>query len=149
MRSVSVEESAIMICNCAQKIAKSEQQGKIPFHRSATSATSVISETSATSETSLPEAIESAKDYCHVVKKVKKENVTPENIGEIIMSQIPGISSVTAIAIMLRFKTVPNLIISLKNDPTCVQNISYVTMAGQTRKISKTCIASILQYFSE
>lgn len=39
-------------------------------------------------------------NYCTVVKKVKKENITRENMGEIILCQIPGISSTTAIAIM-------------------------------------------------
>ena len=38
------------------------------------------------------------------------ENVTPENIAEIMLCQIPGISSVTALAIMDKFKTIPNLI---------------------------------------
>ena len=53
---------------------------------------------------------QSEKDYVSVVKKVKKENITPENIAEIMLCQIPGISSVTALAIMDKFKTLPNLI---------------------------------------
>lgn len=154
MRSLSVEESALIICNCASKIAKSEQQGKTPFYKNIveTDAKSEGAKVEGTSEGSAieePSSSSSAKDYCHVVKKVKKDNVTPENIGEIILSQIPGISSVTAIAIMLQFKTVPNLIITLKNDPTCLQNISYTTSSGQTRKINKTCVASIVKYLSE
>ena len=31
------------------------------------------------------------KNYCEVVNKVKKKNIRPDNIGEIILSQIPGI----------------------------------------------------------
>jgi ERCC4-type nuclease len=162
MRSASVEESAFMVCNCALKIAKSELQGKTPFYKNVAletmhttvestgaceSAGACESESTSISE-SVNESTISAKDYCHVVKKVKKENVTPENIGEIILSQIPGISSVTAIAIMSQFKTIPNLIISLKNDTNCMQNISYTTSAGQTRKINKTCIASMIKYLS-
>ena len=49
-------------------------------------------------------------DYCNVVKKVKKDNVTPGNIGEIILCQIPGISSITAIAIMKHFDNFPDFI---------------------------------------
>jgi ERCC4-type nuclease len=154
MRSLSVEESALIICNCAAKIAKSEQQGKTSFYKNIIVGPKVESstindlETNDNANANASEEPSSAKDYCHVVKKVKKDNVTPENIGEIILSQIPGISSVTAIAIMSQFKTVPNLIITLKNDPTCLQNISYTTSAGQTRKINKTCVASIIKYFS-
>lgn len=40
------------------------------------------------------------KDYVGVVKKVKKDNITSDNIGEIMLCQIPGISSVTALAVM-------------------------------------------------
>jgi len=170
MRSSSVEETALIVCNCASKIAKSEQQGKSPFYKNIVApdvkleTTSIIEEPNTNTNTSVTNASvtnasvtnasvteesSSAKDYCHVVKKVKKENITPENIGEIILCQIPGISSVTAIAIMLQFKTVPNLIISLKNNPGCLQNISYTTSTGQTRKINKTCISSIVKYLSE
>ena len=37
------------------------------------------------------------KNYSEVVKKVKKENITPENIGEIILSQIPGVRTISYI----------------------------------------------------
>ena len=155
MRSLNVEESALIICNCALKISKSEQQGKTPFYKHVSldakseQETNVAPEPNVNSNVNANEEPSSAKDYCHVVKKVKKDNVTPENIGEIILSQIPGISSVTAIAIMQQFKTVPNLIMTLKNNPECLQNISYTTSAGQTRKINKTCTASIVKYLSE
>ena len=152
MRSLSVEESALIICNCALKISKSEQQGKTPFYKNAETVClknddKETEQTEPTEPTQSDETI--AKNYCTVVKKVKKENVTPDNIGEIILCQIPGISSVTAIAIMAQFKTVPNLISVLQHDPTCMQNISYTTSAGQTRKINKTCIASIILYLSQ
>jgi ERCC4-type nuclease len=159
MRSLSVEESALMICNCAIKISKSEQQGRTAFYKNVVAATKVASEVTAGADVDLSgsevletetqvDVQESSKNYCQVVKKVKKDNVTLENIGEIMLCQIPGISSVTAIAIMSRFKTVPNLIMSLKNDLECMKDISYTTSAGQTRKINKTCIASIIKYLS-
>ena len=43
------------------------------------------------------------KSYSSVVKKVKKDNITADNIGEIMLCQIPGISSTTAGAIMTHF----------------------------------------------
>jgi ERCC4-type nuclease len=155
MRSLSVEESALIICNCALKISKGEQQGKIPFYKNLETVCAkpenALEELSETEPNTVltPDPVLSSKNYCTVVKKVKKENVTPENIGEIILCQIPGISSVTAIAIMAQFKTIPNLISIMKNDPNCMQNISYTTGAGQTRKINKTCIASISLYLSK
>ena len=50
------------------------------------------------------------KDYVGVVKKIKKDNITPDNIGEIMLCQIPGISASSAIAIMQKFKTLTNLL---------------------------------------
>ena len=86
------------------------------------------------------------KEYCFVVKKVKKENITPNNIGEIILSQIPGISSVSALAIMAIFKTLPNLIIKLKEDISCLHGITYTNSKNQTRKLNKTIIANLIKY---
>jgi ERCC4-type nuclease len=86
------------------------------------------------------------KDYCSVIKKVKKENVTTGNIGEIMLCQIPSISSVTALAILAEFKTLPNLIENIKKDGTCLKNITYTTSAGQTRKISKACIENVVKF---
>ena len=87
----------------------------------------------------------SAANYCNVVKKVKKDNVTPENIGEIILCQIPGISSVTAIAIMKNFSSFPEFIKQIQSNPECLNNIVCETK-GKTRKISKSCVENIKKY---
>lgn len=87
----------------------------------------------------------SAANYCNVVKKVKKDNVTPENIGEIILCQIPGISSVTAIAIMKNFVSFPEFIKQIQNNPDCLNNIVCETK-GKIRKISKNCVENIKKY---
>ena len=84
--------------------------------------------------------------YCSVIKKAKKENINPDNIGEIMISQIPGISSVTAIAIMKHFKTIPNLISSIDQDSSCLSNITYETANGQTRKINKSCVDILCKF---
>ena len=88
----------------------------------------------------------SDKDYVSVVKKVKKENVTENNIGEIMLCQIPGVSSTTAIVIMEKFKTIPNLIKEMEINPDCLQTVCYTTSAGQSRKITKTSIANIAKF---
>ena len=86
-----------------------------------------------------------APNYCTVVKKVKKENVTPDNIGEIILCQIPGISAVTAIAIMKKFGNFPQLIKELQSNINCLDDIVCETK-GKTRKIGKNCIENIKKY---
>ena len=86
-----------------------------------------------------------ASNYSTVVKKVKKENVTPQNIGEIILCQIPGISSVSAIAIMKKFTSFSNFMEEIQKDSKCLENIVYET-GGKTRKINKNCAESIRLY---
>ena len=54
--------------------------------------------------------VEKPKTYTNVVKKVKKDNITPENIGSVILSQIPGISAKTSLIIMNKFGSLLNLL---------------------------------------
>jgi transcriptional regulator NrdR family protein len=84
-------------------------------------------------------------NYCNLVKKVKKDNITPDNIGEIILSQIPGVSSVTAIAIMSNFKSFYNLVESLQKNPSCLENLT-ITKNDKTRKISKKVLEDIKRF---
>ena len=63
-----------------------------------------------------------------------------------MLCQIPGISSVTAIAIMNKFKTIPNLIKEIDTDESCLKDISYTNAKGQTRKINKTSITNIVKF---
>jgi len=143
MRSSNLEETAIMICNMAYKIRKSEADGKSFYYKCCTEPDVPSEEIK-----QLPGAEE--KGYCSVVKKVKKDNITKDNIGEIMLCQIPGVSSVSAIAIMDKFKTFPNLLEQLKENKECLKDIQYTNTAGQTRKISKAISENILRLlFSE
>lgn len=150
MRTLSMEETAIFICNTASKLSKSDKKAYYENKPQANTVANVI--TSENGENNLAEAVEqnlekeSDKDYISVVKKVKKENITPENIAEIMLCQIPGISSVTAIAIMDKFKTIPNLINEIQQNDNCLKDISYQNSKGQSRKINKTSLANIVKF---
>jgi crossover junction endonuclease MUS81 len=154
MRTLSMEETAIFICNTASKLSKSDKkayyENKSQVNTIANIITSENGEKSLEAvEQNLTEAgqnLESDKDYVSVVKKVKKENITPENIAEIMLCQIPGISSVTAIAIMDKFKTIPNLINEIQQNDNCLKDISYQNSKGQSRKINKTSLANIVKF---
>lgn len=162
-RSSSVEETALIVCNMAYKIKKEMEKGKTPFY------SNMLLQNTTTSSSSLPEQIENTlsttttnaadttdvpastsvateKDYCTVVKKVKKDNITIENIGEIMLCQIPGISSASALAILAQFKTMPNLIKSIAADETCLNNVCTTDANGKSRKVSKTAIATIIKF---
>ena len=55
-----------------------------------------------------------------------------------MLAQIPGISHQSAKAIMNQFNTIECLILSVKQEPACLDDIKV-----NNRKISKTCIKNI------
>ena len=84
--------------------------------------------------------------YSSAMKRVKKENINPDNIGEIMLSQIPSVSNASAIAIMKKYLTIQNLIQKLATDDKALNNISISDKSGKLRKINKTCILNIYKY---
>lgn len=84
--------------------------------------------------------------YCEVVSKVKKKNLTPSNIGEIILSQIPGVNATTSMAILKEYGSLYNLLMSLDKNQNCLDKMKYETKNGEMRRISKTSIRNIVQY---
>ena len=151
-RTNNLDETAFMICNMAYKIGK--ETGKIPYYQNCQNTLeqneteTEIDQSSIISNTNTNNNNITVKDYCSVIKKVKKDNITPENIGEIMLCQIPGVSSVSAIAILEKYKTLPELIKAIQIDPTCLNGVSTTDPNGKTRKISKTIIENIVKYLS-
>jgi ERCC4-type nuclease len=147
-RSFSMEETANIVCNMAYKIGK--DLTKKPYYQNKMPIEMLINESGETAIiTSSDDSYEvqvSEKDYVGVIKKVKKDNITPDNIGEIMLCQIPGISSVTALAIMEKYNTIPNLIKELETNNDSIKDLSYTNTKGQVRKINKTCIANIVKF---
>ena len=141
MRTSSVGETADLLIWMAEKIERNFAKSVIPYYLQPYYQNVTHSENPIhPSETVTP------PNYCTVVKKVKKDNITQNNIGEIVLCQIPGISSVTAVAIMQKFSTFPKLLKQLETDSNCMNDIT-ITANGKTRKISKTCIESIKHFF--
>jgi len=135
LRTTSVSETAHLIFYMMEKIIKNEVK-KQSFYTG-------FSEPSGNSINN--QGGEPPVNYCNLVKKVKKDNITPDNIGEIILSQIPGVSSLTAIAIMSNFKSFYNLIDSLQKDQACLENLT-ITKNEKTRKISKKVLDDIKRF---
>lgn len=170
LRTFTQDETSLVICNMAYKMHKCDLENKKPYYsqnaslslnvendtnKETTEDNEILSnlEKSESNLSLIEESVEQTtthaneKDYCSVVKKVKKENITPDNIGEIMLCQIPGISSTTAIAILKEFKTLPNLLEKIKEDGgECLSNITYVNTKNQTRKINKTVVQNIKKF---
>lgn len=82
--------------------------------------------------------------YC--VKRKRAENITPENIGEIILSQIPGVSDKTARAIMTNFVSISDFVIAIKENKSCLDDIKLETSNGTFRKINNNAKHNIINY---
>ena len=149
-RSSGVRESAEWLLQMGEKIEKNFQKNKLPYYLTDPFLNIFRSKQRDTSNNDIEIIQEnqiqtSSADYCRVVKKVKKDNINNENFGQIILCQIPGISSTTALAIMKNYSTFPDFIQKLQENPNCLDDVVYETN-GKTRKISKSCIANIKNF---
>ena len=161
-RSFSLNETANIICNMTYKLSKDLK--KKPFYNwnnpiaENNLNNSIINDKHSDNDDDddevtiqnipsvIPTTIPTDKDYVSVIKKIKKDNITPDNIGEIMLCQIPSVSSVTALAIMNKYNTLQNLIKELETNQQCMNDFTYLNTKGQTRKISKTCISNIVKF---
>lgn len=83
-----------------------------------------------------------SKNYLENIKTSKKSYITPDNIFELMLMQIPTISNVSANAISKKFETMSNLLNSLKEGSDELENIKL----SNGRKINKNIVSSIKKY---
>jgi len=137
-RTSTVTESAEWIVQMAHKIGNEISKGSTPYW-------SRVKSEGGGESTGVEQAIDPPPHYSSVVKKVKKDNVTTENIGEIILCQIPSVNSTTAVAVMKQFSSFPHFMDELKKNPACI-DATVCETKGKSRKISKACLANIKSY---
>ena len=128
LRSVNVQETCELIIGISDKMERNSVKNLQPSWSLNTN-----------------EVNSTVQSYTSVVKKVKKENVTKENIGQIILSQIPGISSVISEVIIKKFESIKGLILALESNNECLSGMTY-ELKGKERKISSTVLESIKKY---
>jgi ERCC4-type nuclease len=149
MRSSSVTETATILCNMCSKLKRDMAKGRMPYYQNL-----LLTETIEKNKEENSEQIEEkgemevAKNYCTVIKKNKKENITKENIGEIMLCQIPGISSTIAIAIMKNYSSFRELMNAVNADQHCLDNLCTTDKNGKQRKISKSAISTIINFLT-
>ena len=147
MRSFNLVETATIICNMANKLQKELDKGKQCYYNTNKLTTSENNNENIINESTIAFVQSTDKEYVSVVKKVKKDNITPDNIGEIMLCQIPSISSTTALAVLQKFKTIAELIKQIElNGANCLNDIMTTDANGKSRKISKACVANIIKY---
>ena len=78
--------------------------------------------------------------YVDVVKRCKKDNLTPANFGEVVLAQIPGVSAAAARAIMRPFGHLDEFTAELRRSPGYLATVelSTATAAAATTKRQRT-----------
>jgi ERCC4-type nuclease len=87
------------------------------------------------------------QQYSNVIKTSKKANITKDNIGEIMLAQIPGLSITVAHALMYKYKTIKNLIDALIIDKDCLKDFQIEFKNG-SRKINKTITIKLQEFLA-
>lgn len=128
-RTVSMQETAFYLMAYADKLAREYAKGSKAYNH-------VLSNGSGTDS---QEA--SVANYTSVVKVQKKANITPENIGQLFLMQIPGISSTIALEIMKPFKSFLEFVEHVKHNPSYLDNIRI-----GSRKLGSNVVKSIQSY---
>ena len=124
-RTHSVAETADWLAHIVRKVDKDRTQARTPYY----------------AETTTPKE---ASAYVHAIKSVKKENITKDNIGAIMLAQIPGVSSTIANTIMQRYSTWNALMQAIHDDPTCLQSLR----TDKNRKLSQPMLDRIVDYIT-
>ena len=139
LRTAGLQETADVLINMADKIDRNFMKGVLPWYLS----------TPSERQDSIQEGESTpvGGGYAGFVKKVKKENITPDNMGEILLCQIPGISSLYAQAILKSFGGFSGMLEKVKEGTADFANITY-DAKGKPRRIPKTCGEEIVRYLS-
>jgi ERCC4-type nuclease len=156
LRTSGLQETAELLIHMADKIDRNFMKGVLPWYlippgeplantfvpSDATPSTNPV-EPATQVETEVP-------SYSGFVKKVKKENITPENMGEILLCQIPGISALYAQAILKAFDGFSGILAKIKSPEFSLKEFENITYEckGKPRRIPKTCGEEIVRYFS-
>jgi ERCC4-type nuclease len=147
MRTISANETAQHIMYLADKIGK-ELPTKVAKELPTKAAAPVSQEPSSEPSSNVLESSivqPTVVPYCSVVKASKKANITKENIGEIILCQIPGISSTIAVELMKPFNTFAEFMNKIKEDPAYLKTVAIETN-GKKRKIGTNVIQGICEF---
>ena len=146
LNSVNEIETGEIIYNFINKLLREKKREG--FYNNVSNNISDISNTisnisNTISDISNNENITPINTYTQNLKTAKKSYITCDNIMEIMLNQIPGISNQTSCTISKQFKSMENLILNLKQNENCLDSLK---LENSNRKISKKCIENIKKF---
>jgi len=115
IRTTDVGETARFLCIFAKKVAKMDN------------------------EVSLDVSTRTPQDYCDVVKSVKKQNICRENMANIMLAQIPGVSVAVAKVIMDKYNSMESVLQTIRQD-TDDSCFADLRVGKKPRHLNKTVL---------
>ena len=128
INTLNQSETATMLIAFASKISREKKPG---FYSIKTTATATATATEASEES-----------YISTLKTSKKSHINRENIFQLMLMQIPGISSVSALALANEFKNMETLLQSLKDENKKFETIKLAS----GRKLNKNILESLKSF---
>ena len=143
MRTSTVQETADLLMAMAHKIHRDIERGRRPNQNHTHSNSN---EQKMDSNVDQGVSQPNQNSYSHFVKKEKKENITEENIAEIMLSQIPGVSASTAKEIMVQTGGTFLSVIEECSSSAPFQNVVLTGTNGKTRKLGSNVREALVKY---
>jgi ERCC4-type nuclease len=129
VKTITLKESVEYILHMALKCKTNFDNGKQLHYQE----TQVVVET------------QNIPKYSEIVASSKKKNVTPDNIQEIMLCQIPQIGHTVSRIICNQFKNIHQLVDTVRENPHTLRDFTY-EQKGKKRKLSKTVVCNIMTY---
>jgi len=142
-RTSTVQETADLLMAMAHKIHRDFERGRRPNH---TNSVQLRVDDEHNLEQSQCVSQQNQNSYSHFVKKEKKENITDENIAEIMLSQIPGVSAAAAKEIMCQTGGTFLSVVEECSSSTPFQNVVLTGANGKTRKLGSNVREALVKY---
>jgi ERCC4-type nuclease len=161
MRTYTIQETADYIWNTFKKMTKENKSGfynlvsaaPTPFVEDTSASASDTGKATANVDNVTDPGIVTAptnateKDYVSVVKKCKKENITENNIDEIMLCQIPGISTQSAMAIVKHLGSIREMLQKyIDNGDAIFSDIRVTQTTGKEAKLNKIVVQNLKKF---
>ena len=139
IRTSSLSETAYVVAQCAHKMhINMEKKKEIYSFEKTTNALDTMAYSSV------------------VANQVKKQNITTNNIDELMLSQIPGVSATMARALLSKFDgSLFKLMTALRQDSAdpngvgCLTGITWVISGGKIQQMNKMTLAKVRNYLTK
>ena len=153
-KGFSIEQTASMIYHFALKIVRSHKKyvphflniiQPVPTQELTNNIQDTVNSSNDDSDLQYEYDNNSDLNYLQCIKSEKKQNITRDNIWQIMLMQVPYVSDKIASSLLEYYDNVPNLVYELQQHPDCLNNFKIVDSNGKARKLSSKVITNIFE----